>query len=436
MLTRIKQLCQSRFVRNVAIVATGTAGAQALTMAFAPFITRLYGPEAFGLLGTFMAILAVLTPIAALTYPIAIVLPKSDADAKGIAKLSAILAFSLALIASVILLLAGDWVANMLGLQTISAFFLLIPVAMLFSAFQQILTQWLIRKKQFQITARVAVMQSLIINSTKTGVGWYYPVGAMLIIIAVIGHVLHALMLWTGIHSRAEAQPNETQSTGSVRELAKRHRDFPLYRAPQVALNSLTQSLPVLILVAFFGPTAAGLFALTKSVLAAPAYLVGQSVGHVFYPKAAELHGLYAELKRVLIKATFALFFIGLVVFSPVLIAGPWLFSIVFGTEWGVAGELARWVAIWMVFSLAARPAINTIPIVDLQGMFLVFEVVFLPLKVFSLFIGVYLCNPTASVALYSITSSLFYFLLFMIVRNKLTDLSRTAMALGESGRQ
>src|SRR5690606_19830586 len=59
LLTRIKQLGQSKFVRNVAIVATGTAGAQAITMAFAPVITRLYGPEAFGLLGTFMAILGV-----------------------------------------------------------------------------------------------------------------------------------------------------------------------------------------------------------------------------------------------------------------------------------------------------------------------------------------------------------------------------------------
>jgi O-antigen/teichoic acid export membrane protein len=65
-------------VRNVTIVASGTAGAQVITMAFAPLITRLYGPEAFGLLGTFVAILGIVTPLAALTYPIAIVLPKSD----------------------------------------------------------------------------------------------------------------------------------------------------------------------------------------------------------------------------------------------------------------------------------------------------------------------------------------------------------------------
>lgn len=412
-------------MRNVAIVATGTAGAQTITMAFAPFITRLYGPEAFGLLGTFIAILSVMTPIAALTYPIAIVLPKSDADAKGIAKLSVILAFLIALIASVILMLAGDWIAGKFGMQAIAGFMLLIPVAMLFSAFQQIMTQWLIRKEQFQITARVMIMQSLMINSSKIGVGWFHPIGAVLIIITTVSYGLHALMLWAGIRSKPDAQPNQGMSTGTVRQLAKRHKDFPLYRAPQVALNSLTQGLPVFVLAGFFGPAAAGFFTLTKSVLEAPASLVGQSVGNVFYPKATELQAMPTELKRVLFKATFFLILLGLLVFSPILIAGPWLFSIVFGVKWEVAGELGRWVAIWMIFSLAARPVINTIPVLSLQRFFLFFEVCFLPLKILSLVSGVLLDNVVISIALYSVVSGFFYIVLFLIVCRRLIGLAK-----------
>src|SRR5690625_3723904 len=94
----IQRLLNSRFVRNVALVATGTAGAQAITMAFSPVITRLYGPDAFGMLGTFTATLAVVTPIAALTYPIAIVLPKKDDDARAIAKLSFLLALCISVV--------------------------------------------------------------------------------------------------------------------------------------------------------------------------------------------------------------------------------------------------------------------------------------------------------------------------------------------------
>lgn len=57
-------------------MASGTAMAQVISMLLAPIITRLYGPEAYGMMGTFMAIIGIFTPIAALTYPIAIVLPK------------------------------------------------------------------------------------------------------------------------------------------------------------------------------------------------------------------------------------------------------------------------------------------------------------------------------------------------------------------------
>lgn len=427
LLTRIKQLGQSKFVRNVAIVATGTAGAQAITMAFAPIITRLYGPEAFGLLGIYMAIITVLMPVAALTYPIAIVLAKTDADAKGIAKLSAILALSIAVMTSVLLLVAGDWIAEALGMQAVAGFMLLIPVAMLLATFQQIFLQWLVRKKQFRTTARVAVMQALISNSAKAAVGLVYPAGAALIIIAAVAQGFHAVLLWLGIRSNKEAQPQADQPTGTVRELAGRHRDFPAYRAPQVALNAFTQGLPVLVLAGFFGPAAAGFFALTRSVLTAPAALVGQSVGSVFYPKAVDLYDKPAELKRVLLKATCALIALGGLVFAPVLIAGPWLFSLVFGSEWKEAGEFARWVAVWMVFSLAARPVISAIPVLGLQKVFLVFEIIFLPLKFLSLYLGVFLNGPAISVALYSVISSVFYVLLFLLVCKKMTSLSSKA---------
>ena len=45
MKSKFVKLSKNPFVRNVMIVATGTAVSQAITMAFSPIITRLYGPE-------------------------------------------------------------------------------------------------------------------------------------------------------------------------------------------------------------------------------------------------------------------------------------------------------------------------------------------------------------------------------------------------------
>src|SRR5699024_6023368 len=98
------KLMKSTFVRNVFIMATGTAGAQAVTMALSPIVTRLYGPEAFGIMGTFTALTRIIIPVAALTYPIAIVLPKSDKNAKGLIKLSLYITLIIAAITTIILL--------------------------------------------------------------------------------------------------------------------------------------------------------------------------------------------------------------------------------------------------------------------------------------------------------------------------------------------
>ena len=48
---RILAFSKRPFVRNVVTVASGTAASQAIVMAFSPLITRIYGPEAFGLQG-------------------------------------------------------------------------------------------------------------------------------------------------------------------------------------------------------------------------------------------------------------------------------------------------------------------------------------------------------------------------------------------------
>jgi O-antigen/teichoic acid export membrane protein len=88
LLKKIHHFSKRPFIRNVATVAGGTVASHAILIAFSPLITRLYGAAAYGILGVFMFIVVVMGAIAAMTYPVAIVLPKSDAEAAGLARLS------------------------------------------------------------------------------------------------------------------------------------------------------------------------------------------------------------------------------------------------------------------------------------------------------------------------------------------------------------
>src|SRR5690625_1179760 len=88
LLKTFTDITRNRFLRSVAYVGGGAAAAQLITVAFAPIITRLYGPEAFGVLALFTSLVAILTPVTSLAYVHAIALPSDDEDAIALLGLS------------------------------------------------------------------------------------------------------------------------------------------------------------------------------------------------------------------------------------------------------------------------------------------------------------------------------------------------------------
>jgi len=419
---RTLRLWRSHFARNVAIVASGTAGAQAITMAFAPLITRLYGPEAFGLMGAFMAMAGIVAPIAALTYPIAIVLPKNDRDALDLVRLSIILSIAMASLVAALMVLSGDWLAESLGAESVARYLLLIPVFMLFAAWLQIVHQWLIRKKEFGVVARSAVAHSLIVNSTKSGIGWFHPVGAVLIVLATLGQVLHAVLLLIGARTRYRQSANEAseEPRPSLRQLAYRHRDFPIYRAPQSFIKAFSHSLPVLMLAAFFGPAAAGFYTLAKTAMGLPTILIGNAVYDVFYPQITEAAHHGENLTRYILQTTGVMLVIGIVPFGLVVLFGPSLFGFVFGHEWETAGEYARWLSLWLLSIFISRPSVAAIPVLSLQKGFLVYEIVSAIVLASLLTLGIiFFQSDIIAVQVLSLFGVFFsLFLIFWVLRN------------------
>lgn len=401
----LRDVWNSRFARDVALVTTGTVVAQTITIGFAPLITRIYGPEAFGLWGTFSAMVAVVIPLAALAYPIAIVLPRDDRDALALVRLCVYLAFAISALFTVALWLGGDQLVTLLGIESISGYMLLVPAAMLFSAGVQVAQQWLMRKKEFGAIAGAAVGHSLILNSAKTGIGWFLPLAPVLIVLATMGYALHAGLLALGARKgrRAASHQKAPSTRASMQNLAHRHSDFPIYRAPQNFINAASQSMPVLMLAALFGPAAAGFYTLSKTVMGLPSTLVGKSVSDVFYPRITEAAHYSTNLTNLILHATGVLALLGCLPFGLVVVFGPWIFGFVFGSEWAVAGEYARWMALFFFFNFINKPSVASVPVLGIQRGLLIYEIFSTGGKVTGLLIGFYIYNSdVAAVALFS----------------------------------
>lgn len=403
-------------MRNVATVATGTAAAQVIAMAFAPMITRLYGPEAFGLQGIFVSVAGLLTTVAALGYPTAIVLPRSDSDAVGLAKLSILIAGVICILTTIALALFGTQILSILNADAIEQFIYLIPAAMFFSVLAGVLGQWLIRKKAFGVSARYVVITTFITSGTKTGLGFVYPSGIALILTNTIGALLGTLLTYIGwrrhlrnkIRSNRVSSPAETSA--SILNLARRYYDFPLLRTPQNVINAFSQSLPMLILAAYSGPGAVGQYSIAIAMLGIPASLIGGSVMAVFYPRINEAIHNRENARSLIIKATLGMAVTGAPPFLAVIILGPWLFEFAFGTGWRTAGEYSQWLSMWLFLQYVNKPAVSAIPALKMQGGLLVYEIFSTGSKVFVLWLGFVLFgSDLVAIALFSVFGIIAY---------------------------
>lgn len=391
MKNKIEKYLKSSFIKNVLVLVTGTALGQVINMILMPLITRMYGPVSYGLMGTFQTIITIISPIAALAYPIAIVLPDKDEIAQLIVKLSLIISTIISVISIIIVFFLKDEISAILNLKVNSNYLYFIPLVIIFATGLQVMDQWLIRKNQFGIFARINIITVLLINGGKLLVGSINPTAGVLIVFSSLTQGVNAFLFFVFSDKSIIKKSNVTENKVTLFEVAKKYRDFPIYRAPETFFNEAAGGLPLLLLTVFFGPQTAGYYSLARSVLGAPISLIGNAVGKVFFPKVTQSANEKKKIAPLVSNATLQLALISLIPFSIIILFGPQLFSFIFGSEWKVAGVYARWLALWSYTTFINRPSVQTLPILLRQKFLLQFTVTSLIIKLIGLIIGFYI---------------------------------------------
>jgi O-antigen/teichoic acid export membrane protein len=326
----------------------------------------------------------------------AIVLPKSERDARGLIRLSLLMA---SIICGAIALLLYGWgqqASEALGIEILIPYLMLLPLVMFSSAVLEITQQWLYRNQRFSLTARAATLHALLYNATRSVAGLVQSTAPVLVVTSALYYVIHSALLLIGIRLRREpgivARHCEVikASRKSLRQLAAEYRDFPVFRAPQVLINALSVHMPTLVLASAFGAVPAGFFALCLQVLAMPSNFIGKAVGSVYYPRITQAIHDREAVTGLLLRGVMGMSLAGVLPFAALVIAGPWLFSLAFGGQWSTAGEYARWLAISEFAGFIGGPCLVAIPALSLQKMFLVFEVASTSLRIGAVLGGAY----------------------------------------------
>lgn len=409
-----------RFGRGVAALAGGTAAGQGVALLASPLLTRLYTPDDFGALGTFTALIGILSIVACARMELAIPLPDDDADAAAIGAIALGAAVIVATAVGFGVMLFGGRIAEWTNTPALARYgWLLVPGVLAIAAYQ-VLNYWAVRRRAYKQIAATKFTQgvsSVIVQLGGAAVNG--PVGLLLGQVAI--HAAGGTSLGR-LFYREDRSVLRRVTADRARAMARRYQDFPLIQGPASLLNAVGLRIPALLVAGLFGSGAAGHFALGTRVIAAPVTFIGLSVSQVYAGELVRLVktdpeaalGLYmTTVRKLAVLATVPALIIT--------VASPWLFTHLFGSGWNTAGLMIQLLGVMYLAQLIVYPVSQTLVILERQRLQLMWDAGRAALTLISFFAPKYLgAGLQMTIAAYGAAMFVAYAVHFLLMRHEL----------------
>ncbi len=401
---------RSSFLINVLKLVSGTTLAQAITILTAPILSRLFSPEAFGILNVFSSLIGIVAIVICLRYEYAIMLPEEDADAINIFALCLVIALGISGVMGLLLLFFGHKLANLLNAPNLYPFLWLVPIGLLIQGLFAAFNYWNTRTKHYgrlsiarvsasATTSALPILLAVIGLANASGLVYSWIAGTL-----VSATVLGVQVLFDS--GRLFLQ--NIQRSRMVANL-KRYRKFPLVDSWSSFLNNFSWQLPSLMLLYFFSETVVGYYSLSSRLILLPITLLGSSLAQVFYQRSAELRSDHEKLSRSVELVFRRLVAVGLFPALVLGIAGPQLFSIIFGANWLEAGRYAQILSPWMFVLFISSPLSVLFATLERQELSLVINSIILLMRFAALAIGGLTHNIYLTLIIWSVSGVLVY---------------------------
>jgi len=365
---RIAGLLGNRpFFKSVALLAGGTAAAQAITILSTPVVTRLYLPEHFGVLTVFAAILGIAMPLSTLRYAVTIPIAEDEDLADSVLRLCFLITFVISLLFALVLVLFGLMISERYPNNDVSPYFWLLPLCLFGTGLYQALSNWSLRGKQFNLIARTSLSQGISSATTKIGLGWLgiRPLGLLLGYFmaqaAGSGSILLALI-------RQRPGFFRESSWRGTWHAAKRFARFPLLQGWSQFLLGLGIQLPALFIASLYGAEAAGFYGLAFSMVNMPMNIIGRSVAQVYFAEIAQYGKSRPDkILSLSVSVVRKLLLVGAVPVAVIAVSGPLLFGFIFGQEWREAGIYARFLSVFVLSAFVTAPMAHCLNVLEKQ---------------------------------------------------------------------
>lgn len=400
---------KTSFVGDVLTLVSGTSFAQILTILAAPILTRLYGPEDFGLLALFLSITGIIGVIVCLRYELSIMQPKSDEEAANLLGLSLLITLIISFLTIPFIWFWRQPIQDILKAPQLGAYFWLVPFFVFISGVFLALNYWNSRTKHFKRLSIARITSSVASTGTQLSAGFLgYATGGSLIGASLVGQSVSTLILGGQIWKNDK--PLFLRSVGFKKMIVglKRYCKFPLIDSWSALLNAISWQLPAFFLASFFSPVVVGFYSLGFRLLQLPMSFIGSSISQVFFQRASEANseGTIASLVENVFRL---LVIIGLFPILILTVIGSDVFFVIFGENWTEAGVYAQILSLWAFVWFISSPLSTLWIVFEKQEFGLKITFINLITRIISLWIGGILGSARVSLLLFSFSGFLVY---------------------------
>ena len=395
---------------------SGTTLGQIIPFLAGPILSRLYSPSDFGLYALLSSTAGILSIISTGAYEYAVLTADNEEESDQLSLLSAFLsaAFSAlsGIIIAIMLVFAQPWAENSLGW-----IWLIIPIFIVFQGLTNVSNYSLNRQQRYGRMSKGKFLKSLFTTLFQVILGvakipWGLFPGT------VGGTIISSSYQCFGVKDNL-IRASKAFSFVNLKKLAKKYYRFPAFTMPSQLLNELSVQVPVYLLKAFFTTAVVGIYALPQKLLNVPVMLIGNSIGQVYFQKAAQQRNDFPALAETTKSLFRFLFRIGVLPFSIILVFGDHLFPWIFGAEWQQSGIFAQMLSPWLLFVLIGSPISKLFTVQNKQKLGLFSNSILISLRVASLLIGGLLFrSEMISILLFGLAGFAYWFCLsFYILR-------------------
>lgn len=372
----VQRVSRQGFLRNVVVMLTGTAVGQAISLAFAPMLTRIYTPSDFGVLGVYTATLMILGMIASLALELAIPICLGEAECANLLCLCGLVLVVMSAALGVASALVSPATLSAMALGALTPERYLLAVGLLWLGGYHVMLGVATRAAAFRDIARTRLTQGLGGPVSQLALGLAGTGATGLVIGYIIGQTCATLpLIW-----RFVLQQREWLRQISWRGMAavgRRYIDFPLY-ASWARLLDMAGSGDILLVLfsACYSPDIAGFMFLCERVVVRPLTVISTSLLQVFTGEAGRaVSENPQQLRRRFWQVLPLQFVIASLWIAAANIVAGWAFPFVFGAAWAAALPYLRALSLSYLVQIVLHPVSGTLQVLERQRIAAVWQI-------------------------------------------------------------